>query len=299
MLPTLVQAVPLVARQRGTFERALAPQPVVWRIFHSGPELVGALFAGAIDVGYVGPGPAINGYLRSRGEALVVLAGAASGGTAFVVRAGIERVDELHGKTLASPQIGNTQDVALRTFLGANGLRTLEQRGDVRVLPVVSAEVLQLMQRGELDGAWVPEPWVTLLEQAGAHVLIDERSLWPGGRFPTALLVARPQHQGIAQVVAAHVDEVAWIQSHPADAHRWIRKALHDLGGKPMALEWVARAMGRIAVTWDPMPKVLLRLADQARQLGYLPPGDLSGLVDRSLLDHALTDRHLSAESAQ
>ncbi len=295
-LGNVTHAPALTARARGSFERAAAPLTVEWTAFSAGPQVVEAIYAGALDVAYLGPGPAENGFLRSRGDALRVVAGAAAGGAGLVVRkdAGIRTVADLHGKKLASPQLGNTQDVALRTFLRRNGLRTADAGGDVEVLPITNPDILTLMKRGKLDGAWVPEPWVTrLLDEAGGTLLVDEKTLWPGGRFVTTVMVATPaalagKRAAVARVVAAHVAEVEWIRGHPREASSLVRAALEKLGGKALPQKVIDAALGNVEVTYDPMPDVLARLAADARALGYLPEGDLSKLIDRSLLDEAL-----------
>jgi len=302
-LPNVTHEVALSAARRGTFERALAPVAVEWKAFGAGPALMEALFAGALDAGYVGPGPAENGYLRSGGQALVIVAGAASGGAALVVRAGlgIRGPSDLHGRTLASPQLGNTQDVALRSWLADQGLRTTDEGGDVRVMPIANSAVPGLMKRGDLDGAWVPEPWVTLLRQKlGAELLVDERTLWPGGRFATVELVAArdalaKKRDAFARLVAAHVDEIRFLRDHPDEGRRLVGEQLAATTGKKLPEPVLAASLATITPTWDPMPDVLARLAAQARRLTYLPAGDLSGLVDRSLLDAALAARHLEA----
>ncbi len=298
-MPNVTHAAALTAMRRGTFERAVAPARVEWKAFNAGPQVVEAIFADAVDVAYIGPGPAENGYLRSRGEALVVLAGAASGGAGLVVRRGadIHGPADLHRKRLASPQLGNTQDVALRTWLDKNGLRSNDRGGDVYVYPMNNSEILTLMRRGELDGAWVPEPWTARLQlEADGVLLVDERTLWPDGRFPSALLVAAraslgPKHDAIARLLRAHVDEVAWIDAHPTETRSLLREQLTRLSGKALPQQLVDRAMDSVAATWDPMPAALERLAADARRLRYLPEGDLSRLVDRSLLDAAVAAR--------
>jgi NitT/TauT family transport system substrate-binding protein len=298
-MPNVTHAVALTAKQRGSFERAVAPMKIQWSAFGSGPQVVEAIYAGAIDVAYLGPGPAENGFLRSHGKALTVLAGAASGGAALVVRkeAGIRGPEDLHGKILASPQIGNTQDVALRTFLDRRGLRTEDRGGDVRVLPLANPDIVTLMRRGRLDGAWVPEPWVTrLVGEAGGEVLVDERSLWPDGKFVTTVLVASndaliTKRDAIKKLVAAHVDEIAWIEQHPEEAKKAIGAQLAELQGKALPPSLIDHAMVNVRVSWDPEEPVLRRLAADARALGYLPDGDLSRLVDRTFLDEALAQR--------
>src|SRR4051812_48561899 len=159
--PNLTHGAALVGLQHGDFAKALAPLSIDAKPFNAGPEAMEALFAGALDACYVGPAPAINGYLRSHGEALVIVAGAALNGAGLVVRkeANIHGPADLHGKKIASPQLGNTQDVALRMYLKDNGLASKDRGGDVQVMPLANADILALMKQKELDGAWVPEPW--------------------------------------------------------------------------------------------------------------------------------------------
>ena len=141
--------------------------------------MIEALYAGALDLAYVGPNPAVAGYVRSKGEALRVIAGATSGGVALVVRtaAGIQKPDDFHGKKIATPQLGNTQDVALRAWLQAHQLRTREKGGDVLVIPIANPDQLTLFLKGEIDAAWAPEPWASrLIQEANARLLVDERT---------------------------------------------------------------------------------------------------------------------------
>jgi NitT/TauT family transport system substrate-binding protein len=296
-LANVTHAPALTAQQRGTFAAALAPVEVEWRAFGAGPSVVEAIYAGAIDVAYLGPGPAEMGYLRSKGQALQIIAGAASGGAALVVRSGITSPSDLHHKKVADPQIGNTQDVALRTWLEKNDLRSTDRGGDVMVLPMGNPDIFNLFRRGDIDGAWVPEPWVTRLEtEAGGRVLVDERDLWPDGRFLTTVLVAtrdalRWKRDAVAKLLGAHIDEICWIRSHPAEARDATRLALDRIGGKKLPKALIDRSLDRIDFTWDPMEPVLMHLADDARHLRYLPRGDLAQLVDRSLLDEALAAR--------
>ena len=301
--PSVTHVVALSAIGRRSFEAALSPigARVEWKAFSAGPEAMEALFAGALDVCYVGPGPAEIAFLRSRGEALSIVAGASSGGAALVVRGAdptrgkksIESAADLRGTTLATPQLGNTQDVALRSWLLDRGMRTTEQGGEVRVMPLASSSVPALMKRGDVDGAWVPEPWVTILiAKAGAHLLVDERTLWPGERFPTVVLVAaRPaiekKRELVARFVAAHVAEVAWVVSHRDEARALAGAHIKEATGKALPDEILKPALAAIEPTLDPMEPALATMAEHARRLGYLPPGSIEKLVDRSFLDAA------------
>ncbi len=188
---TVTHAPALVGLERGFFADELGETELTTQVFGAGPAAIEALDAGAIDAAFVGPNPAISAYLRSDGASLRIVSGAASGGAQLVVRDGIDVPGDLVGATLASPQLGGTQDVALRTWLAEEGLESrLRGGGDVTITPTSSALTLQLFREGTIDGAWLPEPWASrLVVDAGAHVLVDERELWPGGQFPTTYLV--------------------------------------------------------------------------------------------------------------
>lgn len=289
--PTLTHGAALVGVERGTFARAIAPVVLETKAFSTGPEAIEALFAGALDACYVGPMPALNGYLRSHGEALAVVAGAATGGGALVVRreAGITTSASLHGKRLASPQLANTQDVALRLYLQQEGLITRDRGGDVQVMPIAAPDILSLMKRGALDGAWVPEPWVTrLIHEADAEILVEDRQFWPD--MPSALLVAsRPLLETrpdlVEKIVAAHVETVAWAGAHPTEARQLAALAIEKRGGKPLPAAQLAEAWARVELTSDPHTDSLARFAVAARRLGYLPgeeaASNVSTAVDR------------------
>jgi NitT/TauT family transport system substrate-binding protein len=285
--PNLTHAAALVGLERGDFARALAPVTVEPKPFNAGPEAMEAIFAGALDVTYVGPMPALNGYLRSQGRAAVVVAGAAEGGAALVARneSHISGPADLHGRRIGTPQLANTQDVALRAYLKKNGLVPRERGGDVQVVPTANPELLSLMKRGQLDAAWVPEPWATrMLHEAEAHIVIEDREFWPG--MPTAVVVvSRPFLDAnpdlVRRFVAAHAAVLAWINQNPDEAQRLAAQAITKSGGKPLPPEQLAEAWRRVVFSADPHAAQIAAFADEARALGYLPPGDASGLVER------------------
>ena len=191
--PNITHAQAMVGKANGWFEKAMGPQvKVQWTSFNAGPSAIEALFAGAIDMTYVGPNPAINGYVRSNGEALRVVAGAASGGASLIVRSdsGINKPEDFHGKRVASPQFGNTQDVALRNWLRNHGMKTNDKGGDVQIVPMANPDQLTLFLKKDLDAAWAPEPWATrLIHEGNGRLFVDERTLWPNGQFVIGLLV--------------------------------------------------------------------------------------------------------------
>ena len=292
--PNLTHAAALVGLQHGELERGLMPVKIDPRPFNAGPAAMEALFAGALDACYVGPAPAINSYLRSRGEKLVIVAGAAENGAGLVVRksAGITSARDLHGKKLATPQLGNTQDVALRRYLADAGLETNERGGDVQVLPLANADILTLMKRRQLDGAWVPEPWMTrLLHEADGTLLVDERTRWPQHRFPTTVLVLsrafieeRPELAH--KLVAAHVATVRWIRGHRDEARALVDSGLEKWARKRLPPAVLAEAWEHVDISERLDETALHEQLEDARALGFLPAeGDASGLVDRRFLD--------------
>lgn len=301
--PNLTHSQALIGLARGDFERSLGPEAKVEaKAFNAGPSVIEALFAGEIDVAYIGPNPAINGFVRSGGEALRVVAGATSGGAAFIVRpqAGIEAPDDLNGKRLASPQLGNTQDVALRAYLADHGLSPTEAGGTVQIIPTANPQILDLFRRGEIDGAWVPEPWATrLMVEGGGTLFLDERDLWPNGEFTTAIVIARTAfleaHPDLVRAwLEAHVELTLWEQANPDEAKRLANEAIGELTGAVLPQAVLDGAWSRQQVTWDPLRQTILDSAWAAYHAGYLDSEpDLRELVDLSLLNSILESRGL------
>ncbi len=286
--PNVTHAQALVGVADGTFARALGGR-LETKAFNAGPAAMEALVSGDLDATYVGPGPAVIAYLRTRGEALRVVAGAASGGAVLVVK-DARRPEDLAGKRVASPQLGNTQDVALRTWLRANGLS--DQRGarGVEVTPLANSDILAMFARGDLAGAWVPEPWgARLVAEAGGRILVDERTLWPGGKFPAAVLVVsrraletrRPQ---LAALLRAHLELTRRWEKDPAAFAALANEAYGRQTGKPLPPAVLRDAFSRVTPTVDPLRPQLEEMARRAQALAFAPRGDLSGIVDETLL---------------
>ena len=286
--PNLTHAVPIVGLAHGDFARALGPIAIDAKPFNAGPEAMEALFAGALDACYVGPAPAISGYLRSHGEGLVIVAGAGANGAGLVVRKDllIAKPDDLHGKKLASPQLGNTQDIALRTYLAALGMKTKEHGGDVQVMPIANADILALMQRKELDGAWVPEPWLSrLIDEANAQLFVDERDRWPEHEFPITVLVVTKkladEHPNVVrQLVQANQATIDWIHGHDAEAQTVVNDGLFKWAKKKLPPNVSAEAWQRVKLTSALSDAALQKQLVDGRALGFLPAGDIKGLLD-------------------
>ncbi|NTU80537.1 MAG: ABC transporter substrate-binding protein [Chloroflexales bacterium] len=302
--PNLTHAPALVGTAKGTFQEALGPNVTLdLKTFNAGPALIEALFAGEIDIGYIGPNPAINGYVKSNGEALRIIAGATSGGAAFVVRpeANIKGPADLAGKKLATPQLGNTQDVALRYVVKEAGLKTADEGGDVTILPTQNPDILTLFQKGEIDGAWVPEPWATrLVQEAGGAILIDERELWPDGQFVTTHVIVSKQFLDerpdlVEAFLRGHVAAVEYVNTNPEEALTLVNQEIERITTKPLPQAVLEQASKTLAFTYDPLASSLFTSADHAFELGFLGDSkpDLSAIYALDPLNKVLAEQGL------
>jgi NitT/TauT family transport system substrate-binding protein len=299
--PNITHAQALIGLARGDFQEALGPQVRIETYqFNAGPSAIEALFAGEIDLTYIGPNPAINGFVQSKGEALRIIAGATSAGAAFIVRpeAGIHAPADLHGRKLSTPQLGNTQDVALRNYLIANGLDTVERGGDVEIVPTENSQILNLFRLGQIDGAWVPEPWASrLIVEGGGELFLDERDLWPQGDFVTAHIIASPalleQHPDVVRAwLSAHVDLTEWALANPQEAQALLNDEIERLTGKRLDPQVLISAWSRLRPTWDPISSSLMASAQSAYQAGFLDEApDLTGIYDLTLLNEVLESK--------
>jgi NitT/TauT family transport system substrate-binding protein len=292
--PNLTHATAIVGVQQGILAQALGPDKLQTATFNAGPAAVEALFSGAVDATYLGPNPAINAYAQSHGQAIRIISGATSGGAALIVKPGINSASDLRGKKLATPQLGNTQDVALRHWLLGKGLQTDPQGGgDVSILPQDNATALQAFRTGQIDGAWEPEPWVSQMVAAGGKVLVNEKTLWPGGRFVTTELAVRTdflkQHpDAVARLVQGQVRANDFLNQHPAEAQQAANQGLAQLTGKALPAAVVQAAWGDLTFTDDPVASSLAGSAAHAQKVGLLPPVDLKGIYDVTPLNQAL-----------
>jgi sulfonate transport system substrate-binding protein len=302
--PNINHAQAVIGLGNGDFQRALGDNvQVTTQIFNAGPSAIEALFANQIDVTYIGPSPTINGYVRSGGEALRVISGAASGGAVFVVRndSGINSPQDLANKKLSSPQLGNTQDVALRNYLLDNGYNTKDKGGNVEIIPARTADIVSMMTQKDIDGAWVPEPWgAKLIKETNAKVLVDERALWPDGQFVTAHIIARTDYleenpEVIKKLLEAHIDETNWINDNPDQALQTFNEELDKLTGKMIPEDEYREGMSRLELTFDPIKESLFKSADDAFNIGFLGKTrpDLARIYDLNILNEVLKERGL------
>jgi NitT/TauT family transport system substrate-binding protein len=306
----LTHAPALVAQELRLFQTLLGKDGTraEYVLFNAGPAVIEAMKGGAIDVAYIGPTPAVTGYATTRGSLLRVVAGAASGGAQLVVRPSIDSVADLKGKKLATPQLGNTQDVALRSWLKAKGLSTtVAGGGDVPVYPTANATTLALFRKGDIDGAWVPEPWASrLVVEGGGRVLVDEASLWPRGDFVTTNIIASQdflsQYPGtVRAVIQANSSAITYIRTNPAKGKELVQRQMRTWTGKTLPPAVLDRSWGNLTFTWDPLPTTLKKNADDAVRVGLLPAGsnDIDTIYDLRLLNQLLAAAGKGAIDAQ
>jgi NitT/TauT family transport system substrate-binding protein len=311
--PNLTHAPALVGVFRNTVTDALGPNVTLdTKTFNAGPDVVTALLNDDIDIAYIGPNPSINGYTKSNGEKVRIIAGATSGGALLIVQgdSNINSAADLKGKKIATPQLGNTQDVALRAYLKANGLSApATGGGDVDVIPTANSDTINLFKQKQIDGAWVPEPFATrLVQESGGRVFLDEATLWTStnGQFVTTNVVVRPQfladHPDVVQnFLKGHVETVQWISQNPAEAKAIANQAIANINNaKPLAQAIVDGAWAHLTFTYDPIAASLRKGADDAYAVGALTSKpDLTGIYNLGPLNSVLRAQNLPEVSAQ
>lgn len=298
VFPNVTHAPGLVAlAESGTLSKLLPNADIQVTSFNSGTTAVEAMFADAIDITFIGPNPAINAFAKSKGEAVRVISGSTSGGAFLVVKPEITSAADLKGKKIASPSLGNTQDVALRAWLKEQGLSTdTAGGGDVSVVPQENAQTLETFVAGTIDGAWVPEPWATrLITDGGGKVLVDERDLWPDGKYVTThLMVAtrflQANPEVVKRILLATIEAVDFVNEHPAEAQAIVNSEIEKFTTKKLGEDLLVAAWKNLVFTVDPVASSLQKSAQDAESLGLLKdPGDLAGLYDLKLLNELLT----------
>ncbi len=295
--PNITHAQGVIGQAKGSFDNLAPDTRIDWKIFNAGPSAIEALFAGQLDITYIGPSPAINGFIKSDGEALRIVAGAASGGAALVVRGDsvVQKPEDFRNKKIATPQLGNSQDVSLRAWLAKNKLRLKEVGGDVQVLPLTNADHVTLFLKKEIDASWTVEPWVsTLVQKADGKVYLDEAELWPDGRYATAVVVVRKkfldEHPDIVQrFLEVHADLTDWITKNPDEAKAALKKEIEKETQKEFSQSVLDSAFPKIQFTTDLMKASILEQAEAAYQAGYIKrKPELAALFDDTPLKRVL-----------
>ncbi len=299
--PNITHAQALYARATGEFEKAIGV-PIEWVPFNAGPSAIEALFINAVDATFVGPSPTINGYIKSKGEKFVIVAGSASGGAGLVVRkdSGIAGEKDFNGKVIATPQLGNTQDLSARAWFAGKGYRLKEQGGTVELVPLSNPDQLTMFKKRQIDGAWTVEPWLSRLELEGSgRLFLDEKTLWPHGRYVTTHLVVNKQflaehRELVTKLLAAHVEVTRRINANKRAAAKVLNAQLKKETGKALKAEVITRALDRVELTWDPIPLSLRKSAETAYTIKFIRTApQLEGVYDLKLLNAVLRKKNL------
>lgn len=288
--PNVTHAAALIGLEKGLFARELGSTKLTPTKFNDGPSEVGALLGGSVDAGFIGSGPAINAYAKSKGEAVRLIAGATSGGAQLVARNDITKPEDLVGKTVVTPALGNTQDVSLKKWLVDKGLA-----GKVQVTNLENAQTLDAFKKGEVQAAWLAEPWSSrLVLDAGAKVLLDEKELWPQGKFPTTVLIVRTQYlkdhpQTVKALLKGLLSAIDFASASKTDAQAVVNKQLKDLTGKELSQNVIDRAWTSIELTVDPITGQFPQLAKDQVTAGITKEApDVVGYADLSALNDVL-----------
>lgn len=287
----------------GWFERFLDQNiKVEWYVYAAGPSAMEALFANSIDLVYVGPSPTINAYVKSKGEEVRVVCGASFGGSTLVVQPGsIKQISDFKNKIVATPQLGNTQDIAARAWFRSQGFKFNLFGGDIRIIPMESFDQLSLFKQGDLEAAWTVEPWVSrLVIEAKGEIYLEESQLWPetNGKYTAAHVVCRRaflnSHPEIVKKwILGHVKLTQWIQEHSSKAQRIFNQEIQKEVLQPIPAPILQRAWKQVEVTYNPLPASIWRYANLAFELGFFKQKpELSRLYELTLLHEVLEENH-------
>jgi NitT/TauT family transport system substrate-binding protein len=303
--PNITHAQALYARATRYFETN--GLQVHWQAFNAGPTAIEAIFSDEVDATYIGPSPTINGYVKSRGEKFAIIAGAASGGAALVIRgdSGIKTIADFNGKTLATPQLGNTQDISARIWLFDHGLRPKVQGGTVDLIPLSNPDQLTMFKTKQIDAAWTVEPWVSRLQvEANGEIFLDEKSLWPEGKYVTTQLIVtrkflKEQPDAVRKLLAAHIELTQLINSNKTKAVVVLNEQIRKETSRALRKDVISRALERVELTWDPIASSLDKQAQAAYKIHFLrKPPDLRGIYELGLLNEVLHQKNLPPVTA-
>lgn len=298
--PNLTHAQALYARATGAFDKLGVR--ITWTAFNAGPTAIESLFTDAVDATFIGPSPAINGFIKSKGEKFVVISGCASGGAGLVLRndSAIASDKDFNGKVIATPQLGNTQDVAARVWFAEKGYRLRERGGTVSLIPLSNADQLTMFKKRQIDGAWTIEPWMARLEvEGGGRVFLEEKDLWPEQKYVTTQLVVNKSYladnsDAVRKLLAALVEVTLQINSNKTAAIPILNEQIRKETGKALKEEVIQRAMVRVEFTWDPICSSLKKSAESAHTIGLLRTAPLlQGLYSLNLLNDVLREKDL------
>ncbi len=289
----ITHAPALVAKANNIFEQELKGYKVEYKVFKAGPDAALALITNNVDFVYIGPVPAINAYAVSNGNVRVI-AGAAANGAMFIVNDKINSIADLHGKRFGTPQYGNTQDIALKSYLRYNGLALKDELGDVSIINARNSELLILFKNGYIQGAWVPEPWATRMLNEGGKVFIDEKVIWEGNRFVTTVLLTRldiinERPELVEKMLKAHISAIDWINANMDKAIAVVIDEIKDLTGQSLSKELIKSALKNVEFTYDPMVYSIQGYYSKGKMLGLIQDIDISDMVYTKPLESIIT----------
>jgi sulfonate transport system substrate-binding protein len=293
--PNITHAPAIIGLANGSFAQELGATKLTTQTFNAGGDEVSALLGGSLDAGFIGSSPAINAFAKSNGAAVRVIAGSTSGGAQLVVSPDIAAPDQLKGKIVATPQLGNTQDVSLKKWLKQNNLEQGQGPDKVTVQNLDNPRTLDLFKTKQIAGGWLPEPWSSRLVDAGAKVLVDEKSLWPGGQFPTTVLIVRTQYlqehpDAIAALIRGEQKAVDFATSNTAQAKTITNDSIKKLTGSALAQNVLDRSFTELSFTLDPLAATFDQLAKDSVTAGVTSKEtNLKGLIDVTALNGVLT----------
>jgi NitT/TauT family transport system substrate-binding protein len=297
--PNVTHAPALIGVKKDFFKKELGSTKLTTQVFNAGPEEVTALLGNSLDVAFIGSGPAINAFTKSKGT-IQLISGAVSGGAQLVVKPGITSAEQLKGKNIATPSLGNTQDVSLKKWLTENNLKD-----QVKVTNLDNPKTLDAFKTGEVDGGWLPEPWASrLVLDAGASVLLDEKTLWPGGRFPTTVVIVRSeflqQHPDtVRALLKGQAAAIDWATANQSEAKTLVNSSLKELAGSTLSPAVLDRAFQGIELTLDPIPAEFPQLAKDSVTAGVVKDVvDLKGFADFGPLNEVLKEAGKPAAAA-
>jgi NitT/TauT family transport system substrate-binding protein len=297
--PNVTHAPAVAAVQEGFFDTSLdGTATIAYSTFDSGTEAGEALLADGLDATFIGPNPAINAFAQTDGEAVRIISGTTSGGAALVVDPEIQSVEDLEGHTIATPSLGNTQDVALRAFLTEEGF-TIDDAGggDVPIVNLDNSDTLAAFQDGTVDGGWVPEPWATrLVQEGGGEVLVNEADLWPDGQFVTTHLLVRTAYleenpEVIRGLLEGLADGEAFVNEDAATSQASVNANIEEVTGEAIPEEVITASWENLTFTLDPIASSLEESKNDAVEVGLLEEVDLEGIYDLTLLNEVLAER--------
>ncbi len=297
--PNLTHGTALVGIEKGYYEDKLSEDgaSVQFAEFDSGSDTITALLNGDLAATYIGPVPAVTAYAQSQGNVSIV-AGAAAGGAALVVNDDITSVQDLEGKTIATPGEFNTQDVAARAYFKEQGFEiNADGSGDINLSPQDNSVIVQAFRQGEIDGAWVPEPYASIMVNDGGQVLLDESDIWPGGEFNTTNLLVNDdfleEHPDlVADLVAAHVEANDFINNNTDEAKQLIDAKLAQLTGAELPDDVFESAWSHLSFTNDPLPSTLEKDAQDSYDAGAIeePIDDIGDVYNLDPLNKVLAE---------